>query len=96
MIQLIFKANYQGVHYTCYCYVHSLILRSDHRLLVCSKQSTISDTVIISEYLQCNFLSDKVVIILKPRVYSLIVQNLLGVGCFFFGQTSISYLGGFF
>lgn len=96
MIQLIFKSNYQGVHYSCYCYVHSLILRSDHKILVCTKESTISDTVVISEYLQFNFLSDKVFVILKPRVYSLIVQNLLGVGCFFYGPTSISYSGGAF
>lgn len=90
MIKLILKCCYQGVTYSCYIYVYSIRSAGYHNhLLVCTKQSSISDTFEIADYLSFAFLPESFTVVLKPYYYNTLVRIILEMGVYVFGATAI-------
>ena len=90
MIKLTLKCCYKGVTYSCYIYVYSIRSCASHNhILVCTKQSSISDTFEIAEFLSFTFLPENFVIVLKPYYYNTLVRIILDMGVYVFGATAL-------
>lgn len=89
MIRIVFKCTYQGVLYSCYFYVNSVISRPHNTLLVCTTNSSISDTFVISSFKQFHFLYDQLLVVLSPYYYNILVRNILDMGVYIFGAVAV-------
>lgn len=90
MIKLILKCCYKGVTYSCYIYAYSIRSAANRsHLLVCTKQSSISDTFEIADFLSFAFLPESFSVIVRPYYYNNLVRVLLDMGIYVFGATAI-------
>ena len=94
MVRITFKCPYRGSDYSCHFWVESIICQPDKKLLVCTENSTLTGTFVISSYKQFNVITDDFVVILSPNYYNSLVRIILDIGVHVFDAVAVPFYGG--